>query len=284
MKSTYEALFGNLEKQTLKYGRARKYYAVSYYQELAAVKFSGAAAPLLGTKTGAPEVWGNKVTGTPTASPEPTEAELDRAAHGLWSDTFDAILVRHPDPKAVITLKMDPWYPDYRKRMPGRFMMKVADTRDPGVTMVNAFQMPVTVTEWPGRRAAELFVVAAWATYLAHEAMELVSFTKGPRDQYPYPDIGRVVNPHQGNYGMAERHWTLMNAIMYSEYPARLGGNAIAGVIESQFAAVGLEALAIGRAKAKEDCRAYAVGKLPQWRAESISSVVVNGTFSTETK
>jgi hypothetical protein len=145
------------------------------------------------------------------------------AMYFLWRDVVKSIVVRHPDAKAVITLSISK--PGYGDPPGGRFNIMADDTRRPGKSVGSGFNMPWACSEWPGAKAAKLFFVAAWATYMAHEATELVSNAGGNQQHVwgdEYPDTNRVFNVHSTwdnpqSYEQKEMctdHWIRMNACM----------------------------------------------------------------------
>lgn len=144
------------------------------------------------------------------------------ALYFLWRDVVKSIVVRHPDAKAVITLSIN--RPGSGDPFGGKFSIKADDTRNPGEPVGEGFRMPWTCDDWPGKKAARLFFVAAWATYLAHEGTELVSNavdsgTTRPYG-YTYPDSERVFNVHDTwdhphtdeELELICDHWIRMNA------------------------------------------------------------------------
>lgn len=119
----------------------------------------------------------------------------------LWSGVTEGLEVRHPDPATRVTLHVMSW----GSRIVFS-MENVADTRfragkvrigngGPG----DAFELWVETDFWPGVQTAELFLAGAWAWYVVHETMELVTH-RHPLMTFPAPPgtaAGmRVIDPH----------------------------------------------------------------------------------------
>jgi hypothetical protein len=158
--------------------------------------------------------------GTPPNKHTPEQYSLvtSKALVKLWQGVADSLLFRHPDPGVTVECQAGraAWTDD--DTVYGRFrLLNVRDTRNPDIKYPD-FYMPWKVSTWPGREAAELFLVAAWTMYGVHEATELVlrkvSLPKA-KDGDPYPGGARVVDVHAtpGSYTeLNKHHWSVMGA------------------------------------------------------------------------
>ena len=104
----------------------------------------------------------------------------------LWADAFEGVIVRHPNPSSTPRLVLvDGVEPVLRIEI-----KDAKDTRDLTQDAWKPFVVSnVVLTFFPGARVARMWLAAAWAGYLQHEALELVTF--GPKP---------ILDPHQDPY------------------------------------------------------------------------------------
>lgn len=150
----------------------------------------------------------------------------NRALQRLWQGVADELEVRHPDPqcKVVVEFKNE----ELITGCHGNFVMTNApDSNDPGMRMLAAFRMNITVRSWPGKRAAALWLLGAWTQYVMHEVTELVTWKEKHNSEVPashlhrwdsrrspYPDWSRVIDVHQSiNEPLSMHHWDDMGTI-----------------------------------------------------------------------
>lgn len=105
----------------------------------------------------------------------------------LWGAAIRKTVVRHPNHEARPILDLRPdtapllvWSIENHR-----------DTRDTRDVKWEAFTLSnIRLTFWPGERLAIAWIAAAWAGYLQHEALELVTVDgENPLDPHrqPYP-------------------------------------------------------------------------------------------------
>lgn len=149
------------------------------------------------------------------------------ALQNLWRSVANSLVVRHPDPKTRVRVEVA--Y-EWGTVFITFYMHNIADTCNPD-RRIESFRHPCRAMGWPGRRAAELYILAAWMLYLQHEATELVLrkadvrptvgelapdpkqrfFFDATRREDPYHDRSRVLDVHGSSEGMREEHWRQMN-------------------------------------------------------------------------
>jgi hypothetical protein len=103
----------------------------------------------------------------------------------LWADALAPLVVRHPNgistvaltlidsPTPILTIQLD----------------RTPSTRDPSKEMHRPFTISnVELSYFPGTKLAQQWFAAAWAGYIQHEALELVSVGDGnPIDPHTEP-------------------------------------------------------------------------------------------------
>lgn len=105
-----------------------------------------------------------------------------------WKGAVDRLRVRHADREAI------PHFDITDGPHPALFV-RVENTRDT-VTDERLGSLPVstvTLTYWPGEAVALRWLAAAWAGYIQHEALELVTLEDGTRpiDPHAHPRFDR---------------------------------------------------------------------------------------------
>ena len=101
-----------------------------------------------------------------------------------WRGVVAKLRVRHHDREAR------PVFEIHDAAQPALFVA-VENTRDT-VTNERLGRLPVstvTLTYWPGETVALRWLAAAWAGYIQHEALELVTLEDGTRPIDPHGDV-----------------------------------------------------------------------------------------------
>lgn len=102
------------------------------------------------------------------------------ALRRLWQHCVDGLTFRHQDPRVTVTNYVEV---DGETVHINLCMWGLRDNDNPERNLGrplptgyfrDAFKMSVHTNAWPGQKAAELALVAAWAAYTKHEAMEQV--------------------------------------------------------------------------------------------------------------
>ncbi len=102
-----------------------------------------------------------------------------------WTLALDALVIRHIDPTCTPLLEI--------VGTEDRPTLRVAvanarDTRDQDVRFDVLTINDVLLTYWPGQSTAQAWIAAAWAGYLLHEGLELVTMCGGhPLDPHLEP-------------------------------------------------------------------------------------------------
>jgi hypothetical protein len=96
------------------------------------------------------------------------------ALANLWTYAASQVRVRHPDPKVQVRVDVQRYGIGDEVRLD--FMMfNICDTSYDSENRMWRFRHGATLTEWPGLENAKMWISAAWALYLQHEAFELVT-------------------------------------------------------------------------------------------------------------
>jgi hypothetical protein len=101
---------------------------------------------------------------------------------GKWADALRDVSIRHPDPRSAVEVELtagDP--PSLCIRVDVAYDTTQLD-REIRPLVVSCVGLPY----FPGERLAREWLAAAWASYMCHEALELVQL----------PDGARIIDPH----------------------------------------------------------------------------------------
>ena len=113
-------------------------------------------------------------------------AEQTPTLAGLWADALRDVVIRHPNPSARPLIDID-------ESGEPVLRISVSNHRDTGDRDNGAWESftisNVRLTYFPGERLARAWIAAAWAGYLQHEALELVTV-----------DGLAILNPHDKPY------------------------------------------------------------------------------------
>lgn len=98
-----------------------------------------------------------------------------QALVNLWKYAASQVRVRHPDPKVDVRIDIRSNGIDGSVRL--EFVMfNICDTSyDSIVHRMWRFRHSASLDSWPGLENAKMWISAAWALYLQHEAFELVT-------------------------------------------------------------------------------------------------------------
>ena len=96
----------------------------------------------------------------------PVTTDLGR----LWAGALGEMSIRHPDPASSVVMEFFDAVTDPTLSI----RMRAHDTDD-ATRMVELPLGSTRLTYWPGKRVAQAWVAAAWAGYLMHEGLELVT-------------------------------------------------------------------------------------------------------------
>jgi hypothetical protein len=97
-----------------------------------------------------------------------------QALVNLWSYAASQVRVRHPDPKVQVRVDVQRYGIGDEIRL-DFVMFNICDTSYDSENRMWRFRHGATLTEWPGLENAKMWISAAWALYLQHEAFELVT-------------------------------------------------------------------------------------------------------------
>lgn len=107
----------------------------------------------------------------------------------LWADALAPLVIRHPNPKARAAVQLSGAGTEAALTL---MVYNALDTATEEPHERNPLLISsVRLTYFPGVRLARQWMAAAWAGYLQHEALELV--TVGRSAQWP-------LNPHEEPY------------------------------------------------------------------------------------
>lgn len=96
-----------------------------------------------------------------------------QALVNLWKHAVSQVRVRHPDPKVQVRVDVrDGIGEEVRLDF---VMLNICDTSFDSERRMWRFRHGATLVEWPGLENAKMWISAAWALYLQHEAFELVT-------------------------------------------------------------------------------------------------------------
>lgn len=107
----------------------------------------------------------------------------DHSLAARWAMALRDLEVRYPDPEVWVELKLTTAEQPVFTLVVGNVM----DTRS-GHRKSELVISCVTLAIWPGEELCRMWVAAAWAGYLQHEALELVTYNlKSPLDPHEEP-------------------------------------------------------------------------------------------------
>lgn len=126
------------------------------------------------------------------------------AVRRLWEDVCREVTIRHPDPNCEVTTFVDD---DGDHITINMRMWNLRDTADldrryssmseweyrymRSRTPMKTFTTKLRTAVWPGKELARIAIVGAWALYIQHETLELVTRNLPHRNS-----VERVVDPH----------------------------------------------------------------------------------------
>lgn len=104
-----------------------------------------------------------------------------------WAEAIADVRIRHLDPRATVTLELDANGDPPTLTMAVERAQNTVDPEHPWARLVISC---VKLTYWPGLALARAWIASAWAGYMQHEALELVTIggiTERPLDPHAPP-------------------------------------------------------------------------------------------------
>lgn len=138
------------------------------------------------------------ITGV-VSTPELEPDYQGQALRSLWQHVIDGLVFRHPDPAVDVRCSItDGGF----SSVWGEFLLHNLASTDEPEYRFGHFHSGWAANHWPGAEVAEHYLLAAWACYVQHECLELV--TRRTADN-SYAAQHRVLCPHANSTTLTQQ-------------------------------------------------------------------------------